>query len=207
MRVLRPVLAVIALLLALGAVLLAIDVGRWQDRIVSNDRVLAADPLAPVHPVPSTLVPFDPARRLVGLADDLRLRSAIQAFVVARHTGAGFDNGDERARRVEIAESGLEDVILRGSPRQVSQAEVLLGVLEFGGKTAPTGVDSPAQAAVSSFTEAARLEPDNLPAKFDLELALRAITPVGVRPGSNPSAGIQGHGQNGAGSGLPGSGF
>jgi hypothetical protein len=206
-RVLRLALALLALLLALGAVLLAIDIGRWQDRIVANDRALGADPLADVHVLPATLVPFDPARRLVGLDDDLRLRNAIHAFVVARHTGVGFDNGDQRARRVEIAESALEDVALSGSPQQVSHAEVLLGVLEFGGKTSPTGVDSPAEASVASFTEAARLAPADLPAKFDLELALRAITPVGVRPGSNPSAGTQGHGQHGAGSGLPGSGF
>lgn len=207
MKVLRIVLAVVALALALFAVLVAVDVGRWHDRIGADDRSAAQAPLAPIGYAPSTIVPFDPARTLLGVDDDVALRRAIRAFVVARHTGEGFDNGDERSRRVEAAQAALEQVVLTGSPRQVSSADVLLGVLEFSTASAPPGVADPAEQSANAFTEAARLDPSNAAAKFDLELVLRVLAPVGTRPGSNPSAGDKGHGTHGAGAGLPGSGF
>ena len=98
-------------------------------------------------------------------------------------------------------------MILHGSPLQVARADVLLGVLAFGTSSAPVGVAQPGQRSVDAFSEAARLDPSDVAAKFDLELALRALAPVGTRPGSNPSAGGQGRGNKGAGAGLPGSGF
>ena len=55
--------------------------------------------------------------------------------------------------------------------------------------------------------EAARLDPASLAAKFDLEVVLRALSPKGTRPGSNPSTGGKGAGRRGAGAGLSGSGF
>ena len=73
--------------------------------------------------------------------------------------------------------------------------------------SAPAGVTTPAERSVDAFTEAARLDPSDTAAKFDLEVVLRALTPSGTRPGSNPSAGGKGHGGHGAGAGLPGSGF
>ncbi|MEO9176248.1 MAG: hypothetical protein ABI317_12110, partial [Gaiellales bacterium] len=84
MRTLRIALAALALLLALGAALLAVDVGRSADRIRAGDRATAVDPQLDVGWTPDTLVPFDPAQRLLGLAPDIALRRAIGAFVVAR---------------------------------------------------------------------------------------------------------------------------
>jgi hypothetical protein len=206
-RWLRVGLALFALVLALMAVLLAVDVGRWRSALDAGDRRAAAAPAADVDWVPSATLPFDPARRLVGLADDIALRRAIRAYVIAVHTGKGFDNGQTRAVRRDEAESALEGVILRGSPEQVAHADVLLGVLAFGTSSAPVGVAQPGARSVDAFAEAARLDPSDTAAAFDLELALRALAPVGTRPGSNPSSGGQGHGTKGAGAGLPGSGF
>ena len=77
-------------------------------------------------------------------------------------------------------------------------------MLAFSAASAPPGVATPAERSVDAFTEAARLDPSDTAAKFDLEVVLRALTPNGTRPGSNPSAGSDGHGGHGAGAGLPG---
>ena len=207
MRILRVTLALAALVLALAAVLLALDIGRWRDQIAAGDRRLAANPVARVRFTPSTLLPGDPARRLLGLDDDIRLREAIRAFSVAQRTGLGFDNGQERSLRQAEADGLLEGVVLSGSPSQVAQADVLIGVLAFAKTSAPDGVTTPGARAIAAFTEAARLDPTDIAAKFDLELTLRALAPHGTRPGSNPSSGGKGPGHGGAGAGLPGSGF
>jgi hypothetical protein len=206
MRALRVLLATLAFALALVAVLVAIDVGRWRDQIAQGDRALARGATG-VRFTPSTIVPFDPASRLVGLTDDVALRRAIEQFTVALRTPRGFDNGEQRARTRAVAESVLDTVALRGSAKQAAQADVLIGVLAFGTSAAPAGVTAPGARSVEAFTEAARLDPGDEAAKFDLELALRALAPRGTRPGSNPSAGGNGPGRHGAGAGLPGSGF
>jgi hypothetical protein len=206
-RVARAVLGALALLLALLAVLVAVDVGRWRDQIARGDAEVAAHAGADVRFRPSAIVPFDPASRLVGLGDDIALRASIRQFTIALRTPRGFDNGVQRERRRAIAESALEDVAVLGSARQVAQADVLLGVLAFGTSSAPAGVTAPGERSVEAFTEAARLDPTSLSAKFDLELALRALAPRGTRPGSNPSANGNGPGRHGAGAGVPGSGF
>jgi hypothetical protein len=206
-RSLRIAFGLAALVLALVAVLVATDVGRWRDRIATGDRAVAANPAADVSWSASTIVPFDPARRLVGLGDDIDLREAIRAYVIAQRTPVGFDNGQQRTFRRDLAQAALERVILRGSPRQVAQADVLTGVLAFSAAHAPAGVATPGERSVEAFSEAARLDPSDQAAKFDLELALRALAPDGTRPGSNPSAGGTGPGNKGAGAGLPGSGF
>jgi hypothetical protein len=207
MRIVRVALALVALVLALAAVLLALDIGRWREQIAAGDRRLAANPVAQVRLTPSTLLPGDPARRLLGVDDNVVLRKAIRAFSVAQRTGLGFDNGQERSLRQAEAEGLLEGVVLSGSPSQVAQADVLIGVLAFAKTSAPDGVTTPGARAIAAFTEAARLDPANVAAKFDLELTLRALAPHGTRPGSNPSTGGKGPGHGGAGAGLPGSGF
>jgi hypothetical protein len=204
-KAIRIALSASAIVLALGAVVLAREVGNRRDRIATGDRARAANPVAVVDWTPASSLPFDPAGRLVGLGDDIALRQAIRAFVVAERTGQGFDNGRDRALRRDAAAAALEGVVLSGSPLEVARADVLLGVLAFG--TASTGVAGPGEQSVGAFTEAARLDPTDTAAKFDLELALRALAPSGTRPGSNPSAGGKGHGRRGAGAGLPGSGF
>ncbi len=127
--------------------------------------------------------------------------------MVAEHTGRGFDNGQTRSLRQAEADGLLEAVALQGSPLQVAQADILIGVLAFAKTSAPDGVTAPGTRAIAAFTEAARLDPSSTAAKFDLELTLRALAPGGARPGSNPSSGGTGAAHGGAGAGLPGSGF
>src|SRR6266542_4341351 len=98
-----------------------------------------------------------------------------------------------------------------------SQAETLLGILTFG-DLAPAGADQllqgpapptpdQAEAAIGDFQRASRDDPENTPAKFNLELLLRILTAQGVRIGGNNQAGIGATGKRGAGGGGPGSGY
>lgn len=134
------------------------------------------------------------------------LRQGIRSFVAAEHTGRGFDNGVTRARRFGEAEARLASVASHASARDAAQAYDLLGVLAWGGTSSPTGVTAPADRSVDAFTTAVRLDPSNLAAKTNLEIALRALEAHGTRSGSSPGAGT-GAGRHGAGAGVPGRGY
>ncbi len=157
--------------------------------------------------MPSTIVPGDPAGRLLDVGDAADLRRAVRSFVIADRTGRGFDSGQTKARRSATAQALLETVTLGGASREASQADDLLGVLAFGTGSSPNGIASPGERAVDAFTAAARLDPTNEDAKANLELVLRALAPQGTRPGSSSSAGPSGTGRRGAGSGTPGRGY
>lgn len=147
------------------------------------------------------------AENLLGTTDDIALRAAIRAFVQAEGTPYGFDNGATQARVRALAQGRLADVAATAGARQASQADDLLGVLAWGGTRAPVGAVDPADRAVGAFTDAARLDPANTDATFNLELALRALQSTGVRHGPSPSSGTRGTGHSGAGAGLPGQGY
>jgi hypothetical protein len=187
----RTFAAIAALGLALVVCALAVDVGRW--RHVGDH-------------APATLLGGS-AERVLGTHDDVALRSGIRAFVRAERTPYGFDNGQTQTRVRAAAEAELAGVASGAPPSEASQADDLLGVLAWGGTEAPPGVLDPADRAVQAFTDGARLDPANTDAAFNLELALRALAPHGVRPGSNPNAGTEGRGNSGAGAGLAGEGY
>jgi hypothetical protein len=197
--------AALALVLAAVAGLLARDVRAWDDALRRGDETFAAVPREGGWSA-SPLLPADPARRLLALDDDLAIRRAIRAFVVARATPRGFDNGVARAAALAAAESSLSAVAGEGSPKQTSQASDLLGVL-----LAPTGRVSggsaPEEAARSAFEAAVRADPANTDAKYNLELLLRRELPTGVREGPGGGSGSRGSGRRGAGSGTPGRGY
>jgi hypothetical protein len=186
-RVGAAVAALLASALALGVV---VDVGRWDG----------------AHRRPPTLVGHV-AETFLGSAHDLRLRRAVAQFTAAERTPYGFDNGATRARARALAQSALADVAATADVAGASQADDLLGVLAWGGTRAPAGAVSPADRAVGAFTDAARVDPANVDAAFNLELALRALQSTGVRRGPSPSSGPRGTGHSGAGAGLPGRGY
>ena len=187
----RVLAAVAALAAAAILIAIAVDVGRWE---ASGSR----------HP--ATLA-GGAAERLLGTSDDVALRRAVLAFVAAERTPYGFDNGLQQARVRALAEAQLAGLAATASPRQASQANDLIGILAWGGTNAPSGVVDPADRAVAAFTTAARLDPSNTAATFNLELALRALQAHGVRQGSNPQGGPRGSGHSGAGSGTAGQGY
>lgn len=187
----RALAAAVALAVAALLFALAVDVGRW--------RHVGTRP-------PATLL-GDVAERALATKDDVALRSGVQTFVVAERTPYGFDNGRQQTRVRAAAEAQLGTVASSATPDEASQADDLLGVLAWGGTQAPTGVLAPADRAVQSFTQAARLDSANEDAAFNLELALRALAPHGSRPGANPNSSSRGVGTSGAGAGTAGEGY
>lgn len=171
-------------------VLLAIDVAHW--------RHAAARP----HTIVGNV-----AEDLVGTRDDVALRRAIRAFAAAEATPYGFDNGVTQTQVRVLAQAQLASVAATAPAREAAQAYDLLGVLAWGAPSAPTGVQDPADEAAAAFANAARLAPGDVDAKFNLEIALRALEAHGRRAGSNAGSGPRGTGHGGAGAGTPGSGY
>lgn len=187
----RALAALAALVAAALLLAIAIDVGRWEHATTRR---------------PSTLV-GGAAEHLLGTTDDVALRRAIATFVTAENTPYGFDNGANQARVRALAQGVLADAVSKSPPTQASQADDLLGVLSWGGIRAPVGAVDPADRAVQAFTDAARLDPSNADARFNLEVALRSLQSTGVRHGPSPSSGPRGTGHSGAGAGTPGQGY
>jgi hypothetical protein len=187
----RAVVAALALALAALLCALAVDVGRW--------RHVGTRP-------PGTLL-GGVAERILATKDDVALRSGVGSFVTAERTPYGFDNGQQQTRVRAVAEARLATVASGATPNEASQADDLLGVLAWGAAEAPPGVLAPADRAVQSFTQAARLDPANEDATFNLELALRALAPHGSRLGASPNSSSRGVGTSGAGAGTPGEGY
>jgi hypothetical protein len=191
LRVIRAGAALILLVAAAVVAAVAVDVGRWQSS--RGER-------------PHTLLGSS-AEHLLGTGSDVALRKAVRTFIAAERVPYGFDNGQAQARARALAQAELADVASAAPARAASQADDLLGVLAWGGTRAPTGVVDPADRAVTAFTNAARLDPGNVDAEFNLEVALRSLESTGVRHGPSPSSGPRGTGHSGAGAGTPGSGY
>lgn len=187
----RAFAAVVAFAAAALLVAVAIDAGRWHG---SDGRR------------PPTIV-GNVAEHLLGTDDAVALRRGVRSFAAAERVPYGFDNGQQQAHAHAEAEAVLADVAGTTGPRTASQANDLLGVLAWGSTQAPAGVLDPADQAVQAFTNAARLDPANGAATFNLELALRALQGSGVRRGSNSASGPTGTGHSGASAGTPGEGY
>ena len=199
----------LAVLAAAGVVaaLLAADLRSWQTAVRSGDATFADDPASASWHV-STLLPFDPALHILGLADQLALRRAAQQFVPVATAGNGLDNGFSESQ----ARGALEEVLTRlgagPSRERDSEAENLLGILAFldtkqHGPNAP----APVERSVADFQSAVQLDPADDDAKFNLELLLRELLARGVRPGSNGSSPGPAKGHKGAGGGQAGRGY
>lgn len=187
----RAFAAVAAFLAAAMLVAVAIDAGRWHGSDGRRPGTLAGNV----------------AEHVLGAEDAVALRRGVRSFVAAERVPFGFDNGQQQSRVHAESEALLADVAATTGPRAASQADDLLGVLAWGSTQAPSGVLDPADQAVQAFTNAARLDPTNAAATFNLELALRALQGSGTRRGSNSESGPTGTGRSGASAGTPGEGY
>ncbi len=207
MRWTRLALIVAVVVVAAVAVLLARDLRSWHSAVRDGDEQYAEQPSAAAWAA-STILPFDPALRILGLSPQLDLRRAAQSFVQVVAAGNGFDNGYSESEARGALETVLADLADGPDRRRDSDAENLLGILTFAdtrqhGPTAP----APVERSVAAFESAVQLDPANEAAKFNLELLLHALIARGVRPGSNSSPGGPSKGHKGAGGGVPGRGY
>lgn len=195
------VLVVLAIVLALGAH----DALSWRSALSRGDRRLATAP-ASARWRASTVLPGDPARALLALGDDLALRRAVRAFLVAEATPYGFDNGVNQTRVRSGAEIMLSDLAANGRPADASQAGDLLGVLVVKAGRVTGGITADDRAR-SAFEAAVRRDPSNTDAKYNLELLLRRTKATSTRQGPGSGSGALAHGRRGAGAGTPGRGY
>ena len=206
-------LAAVLLVLAVLAALLAADVHGWQTTLRENDALLQSAPAAAIRQPDTHLGSL--AERTLGLRDDLDARRAIGLYLENVKLPVRLDNAPQVAVARGRAEQALASVARSSEGARASQAETLLGVLVFTDvgpstdpfeETAPTDPDQ-AQASIGDFQDAVRTDPANAVAKYDLELALRALLAQGVRVGAGQQTGAGSTGRRGAGGGVPGSGY
>jgi hypothetical protein len=135
-----------------------------------------------------------------------RLRAAVAAYEAAAGAGRGFDSGLTRTILRSRAQALLTEIAVAEDREAAAQADVLLGVLAAGGGRSAAG-ETPDELSRDLFETAVRLDNDSVPAKFDLELAVRRLRAIGARTGAGQGSGPRGGGRRGAGAGLPGRGY
>jgi hypothetical protein len=170
------VLATLAALAAILLLLAAFDVRRWEQRTAEDDVRFGTFPAARLWQA-DALLPGDPTRTLLSLADDLRYRRAMQAFVVSRPRENASLQPELEAAKVE-AQVRLSDVAQR-EPDGERRSELLnlLGALTIAAaqmQQQPQRFES-LQAAVAYFAAAVRLDRSNEDALFNLEVLQRAL--------------------------------
>lgn len=195
MRAARVIVALGLLACAVVAAQLALDVRAWRDELGADDARFAAGERADWSR--DERLPGSPVEALLGLDDDRAARAALARFRRARVLSR------DRLRRQEAegvrGEAGRAlAAVAAGSGPAASQANVLLGVLGFDEPEGP-------ERALRAFRRALVLDGGNDAAKFDLELVLRLLTPVDVRPGEGRGRGAGR--SRGAGAGEEGGGY
>ena len=206
-------IAAVLVVLAVLAALLAADVRGWQKTLGENDALLQAAPTTADRQPDTRLGSL--AERALGVRDGLAARRAIGLYLRTINVPVRLDNGRQVALARSRAEQALASVARSSEGARASQAETLLGVLVFTDVSPSsdpfeqTTANDPdqAQASVADFQDAVRADPENAVAKYDLELALRALLAQGVRVGAGQQTGAGSTGRRGAGGGVPGSGY
>ncbi len=208
MRAVRGYLLPAALVLvAVVLALLAADLRAEEDALASGDARYASTP-GRAEWRASSVLPAGAARRLLATEDDVAAREALRGFRATAFRRGRLDNAVQVAADRADAEVALGEVARSDDVDKASQALTLLGVLAFS-DFARSGRNSAglADAAVSAFDAAVRLDPDNEAAKYDLELALEALQARGVRIEPGSGSGIGSTGRRGGGGGTPGNGY
>jgi hypothetical protein len=208
MKALRTAATLVLLAVGVALLLLALDVHRWQRAVQSGDQEFVRNPSGATWRAHTTL-PAGLSQSLLGLNTALRFRQAAQAFVGVQAQGEGYDNGiSETGTRGEL-EARLASLGLSGDRAVASAADNLLAILAFDDATASGPIaPAPTEQSMADFQAAIRLDPNDVNAKYNLELLLRLLVAKGVRRGaSNNAGGVAAVGHHGAGGGIPGRGY
>jgi hypothetical protein len=181
----RRVLALAGALVAVGLatllLLLVVDIRRYERALVDDDSVFRVDPERGDLWKPSQLLPFAPARRLLGVDDQIEYRRAVRLFALSRPRVNIFEATPEMQRYRGEAAVELWRVA-QSDPWSLSRSRALnmLGILDL----ISVGSDEPVQRmralvrATASFRRAITADERNADAKFNLEVALRLIDRV-----------------------------
>jgi hypothetical protein len=201
--------ALVCLVLAVGLALLAADVARERDALVSGDVRYRVAPEDPELWRAEARVPFPAATDLLGIEDDVAFRRALRSLSVARLEDPVISDPELAISRNE-AQARLEAVVTgEGDHVTRSRAAGLLGVLGLSRFVSETEGRGPLlSSTIASLQLAIGIDPENGEAKYNLESALqrgRGLELAEGSAGSDPAPG--GSGAKGAGASEPGSGY
>jgi hypothetical protein len=201
-------LALLCVGLAVVLGLLAVDASSWRTTVARDDLRFRALPAHRGLWRPPTVLPGDPASKLIGTGDTVAFRRALQYFWYSRIGSNPEVRQDTPTLRAAAQDMLQERIEAAPNAKQRSAAANLLGVLVV---TTPTvGADKDAIAQILSrsaqfFQEAIAIDPANADAKENLELVLRLRRPGKGRLGRDARSGF-GFGR-GRGIAGPGSGY
>jgi hypothetical protein len=208
-RLRRHRAALLALLCAGAAtilVLFALDVSTWRTTVARDDLRFRALPNHTALWTPATLLPGDPAAKLIGTGNTLAYRRALQYFGL---TGGGTPRRQDTPTLRAMAQDKLQRLIA-SAPTAVERSATanLLGVLVV--TTPAPGSDQDAITQILTrgaqyFQTAIAINPRNADAKQNLELVLRLQRPGKGKLGRDARSGY-GFGR-GRGAGSEGSGY
>lgn len=211
-RILRTARPGIALGVCVAAgvvfVLLAFDVRTYSATVKRDDMRFRALPDHVQLWKPSTILPGDPAGRLLGGGDALAYRRAVQHFWfsrIGRNPEVQQDLPTLRARAQQLLATEMTSA---ATNQERSVAANLLGVIVVTSNTGsndPNALTKVLERAAGLFQRATALDPTNVDAEQNLELVLRLHRPGKGRFGKDARSGY-GFGR-GRGAGLIGSGF
>jgi hypothetical protein len=199
--------SIVALALGIVLLLLAVDVGRWNTALARDDVRFKFAPTRSDLWQPDEILPLDPAKRLLGIKDDLFYRETLRRFYLARPHANKWSQTNIDALRSEATVSLAEYIREGKDPKRRSQAANLLGIIGLG----LAATDDPGQRlrfllfASRSFRGALTMDQTNEDAKFNLELTLRLLR---QQPTSTGGGAARGPGRGGgAALAKPGSGY
>jgi hypothetical protein len=215
--IVRLTAAAAMLLTAVLLLMLARDTWHWQHAIADADARASLVVISPDAWRADTSLPHDPARRLLGINDDLEYRATLmRAAFFASHQ---LDSKTLKERA--IVETALQR--LAGDttePVRASRAADLLGVLRYSDPPSPDQVENayegdqsgqstqltPEHKAMAQFLAAVRVDPGNDSAERNLELMLRQPLPP-PHKGVPQAGGGDRAGRKGSGAQDPGHGY
>jgi len=199
--------SIVALAVGVVLLLLAVDVGRWNTAFARGDVRFKFAPTRSDLWQPNEILPFHPAKRLLGIDDDLFYRETLRRFYLARPHANKWAQTNIDALRSEATISLAEYIREGKDPKRRSQAANLLGIIGLG----LAATDDPGQRlrfllfASRSFRGALTMDQTNEDAKFNLELTLRLLR---QQPTSTGGGAAHGPGRGGgAALAKPGSGY
>jgi hypothetical protein len=199
--------ATVALAAGALALLLAVDVGRWNTALARGDVRFKFAPTRLDLWQPDEVVPFHASRRLLGIDDDLAYRDTLRRFYLARPHANKWTQTNIDAIRSEATVSLAAYVREGKDAHRRAQAANMLGVIGLG----LAATDDPGQRlrfllfASRSFRGALTMDQTNEDAKFNLELTLRLLRQSPTTTGGGAARG-PGRG-GGAALSKPGSGY
>jgi len=206
---LRVVIAMlVAVAIGVLLVLLAVDVRTWQTSVSRDDMRFRALPAHRNLWRPQTLLPGDPAGRLLGTGDTMQYRRALQLFWFSRIGRNSQVQEDLPTLRAEAQDALSSEISDGKTAAERASAANLLGVIVVTSPTAsndPSAVTKLLRRATGYFQRATAFDPSNVDAEQNLELALRLRKPGKGRFGRDARSGY-GFGR-GRGAGLIGSGY